>query len=690
MSRPDAKTTSERPALGLVEWLRPGEHRRVEALLADLKALQVRALRTGFSWADWCTPEGEAWYAWLLPRLAAEVDIVPCFTYTPPSLGIEAKTSAPPRKPRDYADFLDVVISDLGEHFSWLELWNEPNNIKDWDWRLDPQWNIFCEMLGAAAYWAKQRGKQTVLAGMSPTDPNWLGLMCDRGVLQYIDAVGVHGFPGTWEFDWADWSAQIGKVRDLLNQRGFNPEIWITEAGYSTWRHDEFRQVRTFDELVRAPAARVYWYSAYDLHPDERHQDGFHEDERHYHFGLKDAHGKPKLLYRAWADEGIDGVRALAELGQKASASLARHKVAPRLNGGAAVRRPVLITGGAGFIGTNLAARLLDEGRQVLIFDNLARSGVERNLRWLHDTYRSGLKVEVADVRDQYLVREAVREVDCVFHLAAQVAVTTSLDFPIEDFEINARGTLNVLEALRSLKNPPPLVFTSSNKVYGALDDVKLRATKLRYEPADLKFKRAGLDENCGLDFHSPYGCSKGAADQYVLDYARCFRLPAVVFRMSCIYGPHQFGNEDQGWVAHFLIRALEDQPITIYGDGRQVRDVLYVDDLVEALLAAARNGARLAGQAFNIGGGPANTLSLLELVEHIAELTHGRPELRFDDWRNGDQKRYVSDTSRFHEATGWAPRIGAREGVAALAAWLRETRGAGGSSRAVRPAAVV
>jgi CDP-paratose 2-epimerase len=673
MSRVDGETA---PVVGVQEWLRPGEYDRVEALLADLKALGIRELRTGFSWADWYASQGRDWYDWLLPRLAREVNVLPCFTYTPPSLGIEPKTSAPPRSPQAYADFLDVMITRLGAHFTWVELWNEPNNLSDWDWRLDPGWNIYCEMIGAAAYWAKQRGKRTVLGGMSPIDPNWLALLCDRGVIDYIDAVGVHGFPGTWEFDWTNWAEHLARVRATLNARGFDPAIWITEAGYSTWRFDEFRQLCLFDALVQAPAARVYWYSMHDLHPDRCHQDGFHEDERHYHFGLKDARGRPKLLYRTWAAEGRSGVRALTELGQAAPADATRLKTAPKLNGNGKVseQRPALITGGAGFIGTNLAARLLDDGRDVVIFDNLMRPGAECNLRWLHDTYRRGLKVQIVDVRDPYLVRRAVREAGCVFHLAAQVAVTTSLSAPVEDFEINARGTLNVLEALRDLDSPPPLVFTSSNKVYGALDEIELRAKPLRYEPL---FLRASIDEHCGLDFHSPYGCSKGAADQYVLDYARTFGLPATVFRMSCIFGPHQFGNEDQGWVAHFLIRALEGQPITIYGDGRQVRDVLYVDDLIKALLAAERGIERLAGQAFNIGGGGANSLSLLELIEQIAKLQGAPPELRYDDWRSGDQKYYVSDINRFRDATGWAPCVSAHDGVAALAQWLRESRDA-------------
>jgi CDP-paratose 2-epimerase len=329
-----------------------------------------------------------------------------------------------------------------------------------------------------------------------------------------------------------------------------------------------------------------------------------------------------------------------------------------------------LITGGAGFVGTNLAARLLREGREVVILDSLARPGVEKNLRWLRDTYGSTLTVEVGDVRDRALVRSAVARADAVFHFAAQVAVTTSLADPAEDFEVNARGTLNVLEAIRKRVPPPPLVFTSTNKVYGALGDLAMRRMERRYEPGHDQ-ARTGIDEDRALDFHSPYGCSKGAADQYVRDYARSFGLPTIVFRMSCIYGPHQFGTEDQGWVAHFLIQALRGRPITLYGDGRQVRDVLFVEDLVEALLLAMRRMPTIAGQAFNIGGGPENAVSLLELLDLIGEITGRCPQVRFDDWRPGDQKYYVSNTSRFEKATGWRPRTAVRDGVERLAGWL-------------------
>jgi CDP-paratose 2-epimerase len=231
-------------------------------------------------------------------------------------------------------------------------------------------------------------------------------------------------------------------------------------------------------------------------------------------------------------------------------------------------------------------------------------------------------------------------------------------------------------------------VFTSTNKVYGSLEDVGLRLNGERYEPADFRLRVCGVSETRPLDFHSPYGCSKGTADQYAIDYARTLGLPAVVFRMSCIYGPHQFGTEDQGWVAHFLIRALKGEPITLYGDGMQVRDVLFVDDLVDAFLLAQANMDRLRGQAFNIGGGPAKTTSLLELLELIRELLGEKPELSFQEWRPGDQRYYVSDINKFRAATGWEPRVGVEEGVRRLYEWLVEhgRRGGVAETKSCRP----
>ena len=645
--------------VGMLEWFRPGEHDRVDRVLDDLGRLGVEDLRTGISWADWHTPEGEAWYAWLLPQLARRVNVLPCFTYTPPSWGVAPKTSAPPRVLRSYSDFIDQMITRFGQYFDWVEIWNEPNNLRSWDVTLDPYWFGFSEMAGAAAYWAKKRGKRTLLGGLSPIDANWLKLMGDRGLLGHIDAVGIHAFPAANDPNWDGWVPAVRRVRDVLNEYRPEAEVWVTQTGYSTWRHDERRQLTSFVDAIDAPVSRVYWYSVHDLDPKLSTVEGFHSDERDYHFGLRRPDGSAKLLYRLWAEGGVGVVRDAYWLGKSA------HVVGRD--------RPVLITGGCGFIGTNVADRLCSSGQTVLLYDNLSRPGVEGNLRWLRQTHGDRVRIAAADVQDPHALRHAVERASQVFHFAAQVAVTTSLTNAIHDFEVNARGTLNLLEAIRSADSPPPVVFTSTNKVYGALPDVKLRARGDRYEPVDSGVRGGGISEARPLDFHSPYGCSKGAADQYVVDYARTFGLPAVVFRMSCIYGPHQFGTEDQGWVAHFLIRALKGQPITIYGDGMQVRDILFVEDLVDAFLLAQANMPTVAGRAFNIGGGPDNTISLIELMDQVRELHGARPEVRPGAWRPGDQRYYVSDTRAFREATGWSPKVGTREGVRRLYEWVRE-----------------
>jgi CDP-paratose 2-epimerase len=336
---------------------------------------------------------------------------------------------------------------------------------------------------------------------------------------------------------------------------------------------------------------------------------------------------------------------------------------------------PVLITGGSGFIGTNLADRLLSMGRPVVILDNLSRSGVDQNATWLQQKHGRKLRIVVGDVRNREDIQRAIGGVEQVFHFAAQVAVTTSIADPRTDFEVNALGTLNLLEAIRDLGTRPSLVYTSTNKVYGGLGDVYLRDAERRYEPVDPCIRERGISESRSLDFHTPYGCSKGAAEQYVLDYARSYGQPAAVFRMSCIYGPHQFGTEDQGWVAHFLIRAIDGRPLTLYGDGMQVRDILFVDDLVNAFLLAQEHMPRISGQAFNIGGGPQRATSLLELVETIMRLHGRKPRLRFESSRAGDQRYYVSDTAKFREATGWEPVVGTRDGINRLYDWLLASR---------------
>jgi CDP-paratose 2-epimerase len=337
--------------------------------------------------------------------------------------------------------------------------------------------------------------------------------------------------------------------------------------------------------------------------------------------------------------------------------------------------RPVLVTGGAGFIGVNLADRLAREGYSVLIFDSLVRPGVEDNLEWLKSSHSDKISFACCDLRDRAALAEAVRDCRAVFHFAAQVAVTTSLIEPRFDFDVNVGGTISLLEALRVSNPRAPMLFASTNKVYGNLSDVELELEDDRYVPKDPRLRRNGIDESRPLDFHTPYGCSKGAADQYVLDYARSFGLLTAVMRMSCIYGPHQMGTEDQGWVAHFVYRALADEPIMIYGDGCQVRDVLHVSDAAEVYLAGWRNIGRIAGRAFNLGGGPANAVSLKRIL-HFIEQRLGRPvKIEFADWRAGDQRYYVSDTRAIaselglHEAKGW------KEGVAELIAWISERK---------------
>lgn len=338
--------------------------------------------------------------------------------------------------------------------------------------------------------------------------------------------------------------------------------------------------------------------------------------------------------------------------------------------------RPVLVTGGAGFIGSNLADRLAAQGHSVIVYDALTRAGVRRNLDWLIARHGKRIEPVVADVRDEARLGDVVARAKAVFHMAAQVAVTTSLVDPREDFAINLGATFGLLEVMRMRAGETPLVFASTNKVYGDLTDLSFERVDDTYRPVDVEVRAHGIGETRPLDFHTPYGCSKGAADQYVLDYARSFGLRATVMRMSCIYGPRQMGTEDQGWVAHFLIRALEGAPITLYGDGCQVRDILEVGDVVTAYVAAWQRIGSIAGRAFNLGGGPDNAVSLRRLLGHIGDLLGRDLDVGYADWRAGDQRYFVADTRAATAALDLPPPTGWREGVAALAGWLAAERG--------------
>ena len=329
-----------------------------------------------------------------------------------------------------------------------------------------------------------------------------------------------------------------------------------------------------------------------------------------------------------------------------------------------------VITGGAGFIGSNLADYYLSNSHRVTILDNFSRPGSERNRAWLESRHGSRLKTVRADVAtaDRNLI-QTVAGADVVFHLASQVAVTSSVADPRHDFEVNALGTFNVLEAARQAAPQPVVVYSSTNKVYGRLADLGIVERPGRYAFASLS---GGIGEDRALDPHSPYGCSKCAGDQYTLDYARVYGLRTIVFRQSCIYGPRQFGGEDQGWLAWFAMRAIERKPVTIYGDGKQVRDALYVEDLVAAYDAAVHHIDATAGRAYNIGGGPENTLSLLELIEMLNRRKGCKLECSFEAWRPGDQPVFISNLARAKADFGWQPKVGIEEGIERLMDWIK------------------
>ncbi len=333
----------------------------------------------------------------------------------------------------------------------------------------------------------------------------------------------------------------------------------------------------------------------------------------------------------------------------------------------------ILITGGAGFIGCNAAARFIRRGEKIIVLDDLSRPGADLNLEWLRSI--GAFEFIQGDIRDLVLLKgifSRKEEIRAVLHLAGQVAVTTSVTAPREDFEINSLGTFNVLEAVRESGRSPAIIFSSTNKVYGNLDDMPVREEETRYSFGGDK---TAVPETQPLDFHSPYGCSKGGADQYVRDYARIYGLKTLVMRQSCIYGPRQFGIEDQGWVAWFIIAALTGKKITVYGDGKQVRDILYMDDLLDSFDAGLKNIDRHAGKIYNIGGGPGQAISLLEFLSLLEEYLGREIDYTFSDWRPGDQKIYVSDISKASRELNWNPRVSNREGVRRLFDWVSENR---------------
>ena len=338
------------------------------------------------------------------------------------------------------------------------------------------------------------------------------------------------------------------------------------------------------------------------------------------------------------------------------------------------MKKKFLITGGSGFIGSNYVSRLIARGEDVTIFDNLSRAGSRRNLEWLRKSHGDkSFNLTIGDVREAKAIRDAAKDKDVIVHLAAQVAVTTSVTNPREDFEINANGTFNTLEAARLSNKKPTFIYSSTNKVYGGMDDIKVVEEAEHYKYADYP---KGISESQPLDFHSPYGCSKGCGDQYVRDYYRMYDFPTIVFRQSCIYGTRQFGVEDQGWVAWFVIAALTNRPIKIYGDGKQVRDLLYVDDLLNAYDLAITHAEISAGEVFNVGGGIANTISIYNEFFPILEKMLGKKiRVEWGDWRPGDQKVFVSDIRKAAKLLKWKPAVSVNSGLNKLFEWVKSNK---------------
>ncbi len=336
----------------------------------------------------------------------------------------------------------------------------------------------------------------------------------------------------------------------------------------------------------------------------------------------------------------------------------------------------LLVTGGAGFIGSHAVTRYLDKGWTATVYDNMTRLGAAHTLDHLRNHPNSAnLTLIEDDVRNYDALEGPVVAADYILHAAGQTAVTKSVANPREDFEANILGTLNVLEAMRAAKDnggDPAVIFTSTNKVYGGMEHVGVELQGDHYGYRDLP---GGVSEAQPIDFHSPYGCSKGSADQYVRDYQRIYGLRTMVFRQSCIYGTWQFGTEDQGWLAHFAIAAVLDMPLTIYGDGMQVRDALYITDLVDAFEAAFDHVEEAQGQIFNIGGGPTRALSLLDLIAQLEGLRGSEMEVRYADWRPGDQRVYISDVTKAGKLIGWTPQVSVKDGVAMLYNWVRDNR---------------
>lgn len=623
---------------GISGWLQPGAYGAAEQFLDESRALRAQYLRLAITVGQWDRREGRVWIRWLAKAASSFEFTLALYRHVP-----TAAPALPPVRIGEAAAYRRI-IEELGEELAtrcaWLEL-ADPLGPPVW-----PDASSACGALFDAL--RLPSGLRWCLGGL-PLDSAWVNTARANGVLRSAAALAFsHWSP---DQDVEPLVAAVGDAAGAQQARA----LWLTPIRLPAKAVEAGRLgacIGACVELLESAADRFYFPLRPALTPQ-------------HHAPGDPAAGAEALAARLLRDGGGAALRGLHE----------RLEVGRR----ARVTDHDLVIGGAGFVGCNMAARLAASGRNVLVLDNLSRAGTEHNLSWLSRRFPHQIRALIADIRDEEAVDYAVERAQRVFHFAAQVAVTTSLTYPRHDHQVNATGTLNVLEALRRRREPPPLLFTSTNKVYGELADIALQLTASGYQPLDPAIRATGIDERRPLALCSPYGCSKGAADQYVLDYARSYGLPAVVFRMSCIYGPRQFGNEDQGWVAHFVRQTLAGGEITLYGDGHQIRDVLFVDDLVEAALRVLERLPTTAGEVFNIGGGAGQVLSLNGLLQLLGRLHGTTPAIHLEDWRPSDQRYYVSDSAKLYRTTGWRPEVSVEQGVYRLYEWMRaQVRSAG------------
>ncbi|ODS86664.1 MAG: hypothetical protein ABS46_00780 [Cytophagaceae bacterium SCN 52-12] len=634
--------STDEERLGLLEWFHIGEYERVEATLPELRRLPFKRLRTGISWADYHSAEGRAWFDWLIPKLAGEMELLPCFLYTPPSMGIVPKTSSPPKQPKAYADFLDVAVSRYGQYFEYAELWNEPNNLSEYDFTLDRDWRLFCEMIGAAAFWMKRRKKSTVLGGMAPIDPNWLRLMFARGIMDYIDVVGVHHFPGVFETRWDGWPAILEKIGSVIEEHGGTQRIWITETGYPTVHYREYEQLLRFAECSEAPVERVYWYGLKDL--DEKYPtvDGFHLDDREYAFGMLTADGRSKLLHRQLVHEPL---HVWKRRFRKWGYHLPGESATPY----------ILLIGGAGFAGAHLAASFLKENRPVEIFGIPEDPAAICNLEALHKRFGRLLRISIAGIRNRHQLDAAVSRASFVYYMPS-CEDTGREDRASGDLH----GALSLLELISARRPVLPVVYVSSYHVYGSLGDIVLWENDTSFEP--IRACDMSISESLPLQTASVRMATLRSVENYFLAYAAGCGMQAVVLRTGELYGRHFCGALPDSTLTRILsgCAAQRNKAANL----KDTRDWLAIEDLTQGLRVVRDCMPGLTGDVYNIGGGINNRSSYLEIAAFTGSNQRSVPESEADARTSETPRYFVSDIARLNRKTGWTPSIPVAEGI--------------------------